>query len=340
MTGNPYYAGPPSDHFDGVQFFNAGQPSTDRSPAELLRWKLGERPAAWPTQVAVSTARPETRVDDVAITMVGHASVLIQVAGLNLLLDPVWSERASPVSFAGPKRVTSPGIAFEDLPPIDVILVTHTHYDHLDAATLTRLRVRDQPRIITGLGTDKVIALASPGCHAEAGDWGDRFKLAGAVAVTLHPAHHWSARRLRDRRMALWCGFVIEAATHVIYVAGDTAYGDGAIFRQVQERFGPPSVAILPIGAYAPRWFMRNQHVDPEEAVRIMLACGAGQALGVHWGTFRLTDEARLAPVEALERACLQHGIDPGRFVPLHPGATWTPGFSSPDAPDAPDAVE
>ncbi len=320
---NRYYAGPPSGHFDGERFFNPGQPSTDRSLAEIWRWRREAQRAVWPEHVAISPARPAQRVDGLAITMVGHASILIQAAGQNILLDPVWSERASPVSFAGPKRVTEPGIAFDDLPPIDVVLITHSHYDHLDAGTLDRLHARDRPRIITTLGTDTVIARASPGCRAEAGDWGDRFALADGVAVTLHPAYHWSARRLRDRRMALWCGFVIEARGHVIYAAGDTGYGDGVIFRQVRERFGPPSVAILPIGAYAPRWFMRDQHADPDEAVRIMLACGARQALGMHWGTFQLTDEPRLEPVEALDRACLEHGIEAGRFVPLHPGSVW-----------------
>lgn len=325
MTQNPYYAGPPSDHFDGVRFFNPGQPSTDRSAADLLRWRLEGQRAAWPKHVPVQPARPAARVDAVAVTMIGHASVLIQCAGQNVLVDPVWSERASPVSFAGPKRVTPPGIAFDDLPPIDLVLISHSHYDHLDAGTLHRLHARHRPRIITALGTGAALALASPGCHAEAGDWGDRFRIADAITVTLHPAYHWSARRIRDRRMTLWCGFVIEAGGHVIYVAGDTGYGDGLIFQQVRERFGPPSVAILPIGAYAPRWFMRDQHVDPDEAVRIMLACGARRALGVHWGTFQLTDEARLAPVAALERACLDHAIAPGRFVPLHPGTVWTP---------------
>ena len=260
--------------------------------------------------------------------MVGHASVLIQIMGQNILVDPVWSERASPLSCAGPKRVAPPGIAFDDLPPIDVVLISHSHYDHLDAATLDRLRARHQPRIITALGTDAVIAAAAPGCRAEAGDWHDRFRITDDVSVTLCPAHHWSARRLRDRRMALWCGFVLEARGQVIYVAGDTGYGDGAIFRQVRDRFGPPLVAILPIGAYEPRWFMRDQHVDPDEAVRIMLDCGARQALGVHWGTFQLTDEARLAPVAALEQACLDHGIEAGRFIPLHPGLVWKSGSS------------
>ena len=329
MTRNRYYQGPPSDHFDGERFFNPGHPSTDRSLADLLRWRFAGSRTSWPAEATEAVVcKPAARVEGLSVTMVGHASVLIQAAGLNLLLDPVWSERASPVRFAGPRRASPPGIAWDDLPPIDVVLVTHSHYDHLDAATLARLRAAHHPRIIAPLGMDAVIARAVPGCAVEARDWGDRLELAPGVAVTLHPAHHWSARGMGDRRMALWCGFVIEAPPGVLYVPGDTGYGDGAIFRQVRERFGAPVAAILPIGAYEPRWFMRDQHVDPEEAVRILLACGAEQGLGVHWGTFQLTDEPRLAPVQALGEACRRHGLAAGRFLALTPGQRWTaPGI-------------
>ena len=324
MRRNRYYQGPRSDHFDGERFLNPGHPSTDRSLGQLLRWRFGEPHPAWPADAGeVPECRPAARVDGLTITMVGHASVLIQVAGLNLLVDPVWSERASPVRFAGPRRANPPGIAFADLPPIDAVLVTHSHYDHLDAATLARLRVAHDPRLVVPLGVDAVIARAVPGWVAEARDWGGTVALGRDVAVTLHPAHHWSARGIGDRRMALWCGFVIQAPAGVVYVVGDTGYGDGAIFRQVRERFGAPLAAVVPIGAYEPRWFMRDQHVDPEEAVRILLDCGAQQGLGVHWGTFRLTDEARLAPAQALEAACREHGVAAGRFLALTPGQSW-----------------
>jgi L-ascorbate metabolism protein UlaG (beta-lactamase superfamily) len=324
VARNRYYAGPPSDHFDGVRFFNPGQPGTDRSLADLWRWRMGGGRSPWPERVAnARLAKPPARVSGLTITMVGHATVLVQLAGCNLLVDPVWSERASPLRWAGPKRVNEPGVAFADLPPIDAVLVTHNHYDHLDTATLGRLWSAHRPRFIAPLGNDVFLEHAIGGGRTETADWGDTIAIGEHVHVTLVPAHHWSARRFGDRRMALWCGFVIQSTAGLVYNAGDTAYGDGRIFFDIPRRFGAPDVAILPIGAYEPRWFMKDQHADPDEAVRIMIACDARQGLGVHWGTFQLTNEARLAPKEALAAALRQHGIPSDRFLALEPGDVW-----------------
>ena len=275
---------------------------------------------AWAPGLRAGRVRPAVREAGVVVTMVGHASVLIQAGGCNLLLDPVWSERASPVGFAGPRRADAPGVAFEDLPPIDAVLLTHSHYDHMDVATLARLRAVHGPRVIAPLGNGAV--LAGRAGAVEEGDWGQRFDV-GAVSVTLHPAYHWSARGLGDRRMALWCGFVIGTPAGVVYAAGDTGYGDGAPFRQVRAQFGAPVAAVLPIGAYEPRWFMKAQHANPAEAVQMMGDCGAAQGLGVHWGTFQLTDEGREAPAVALAEACAAAGVGAGRFLALRPGDVW-----------------
>jgi L-ascorbate metabolism protein UlaG (beta-lactamase superfamily) len=257
------------------------------------------------------------------VAFVGHVTVLLQTAGLNILIDPVWSERASPFGFIGPKRVNDPGIAFADLPPIDVVLVTHNHYDHLDAATLTRLAQAHGPRVITPLVNDTIMREFAPTFRTEAHDWGDRVELGAACAVTLVPARHWSARGLFDRNKALWCAFVIETPAGRIFYVGDSGYGDGGHFRHVRERHGPIRLACLPVGAYEPRWFMREQHMNPEEAVRAFHDCGAEQALGHHFGTFPLTDEPHDAPAQALAAARRAANIAPERFRLLRPGEVW-----------------
>lgn len=251
--------------------------------------------------------------------MVGHATLLIQIDGLNILTDPVWSDRASPVSFAGPRRVTPPGIRSDDLPPIDVILLSHNHYDHLDMAALRALHARHRPLIVTPLGNDAILHGGISDARVRAGDWGDTIEIAPRATAHVVPALHWSSRGPRDRRMALWGGFVVEAAGKLVYFAGDTGYGTGNIFRTIGERFGAIDLAILPIGAYDPRWFMAAQHCDPEEAVRIFEDVGAKAAVGMHWGTFKLTDEARDEPASRLTAELVRRGIDPARFVALHP---------------------
>ncbi len=277
MTRRPYHSGPVSDHFDGTRFFMAGDPP-DKSRADLLKFLTRTPRAAWPKHRHNPPASPI--VDTVPgtglrVTTIGHASHLIQTGGLNILVDPVWSQRASPFSFMGPRRVRQPGLALDALPPIDAILITHNHYDHLDIATLQALmttqarHAKPTCRIIAPLGNNTVIRAAAPTLTVETYDWGDRVQLGPAVTVVLTPCHHWSARGLGDRRMALWAAFVIETAGGAIYYVGDTAYRDGAIFRAVPERFGRPRLAVLPIGAYEPRWFMRDQHVDPVESVKV-----------------------------------------------------------------------
>lgn len=317
---NPYYQGPVTDHFDGTRFLNpSGEPETDRSFGDLLRWRRTAPNNPWPSSVEVVSVAPDTRVDGLRVTMVGHATLLIQIGGLNILTDPVWSDRASPLSFAGPKRVTSPGIELGDLPQIDAILLSHNHYDHLDMATLRALHARHDPLIITPLGNDVIIHNKLPTARVESGDWGDHFDIGPGAQAHIVPALHWSSRGPRDRRMALWGGFMIEAAGKLVYFAGDTGYGTGDIFRAIRARFGVIDLAILPIGAYDPRWFMAAQHCNPEEAIQIFDDLGAKAAVGMHWGTFKLTDESRKDPESRLAAELAVRGIEPARFVAMHP---------------------
>lgn len=319
---NPYYQGPVSDHFDGSRFFMDGH-SCDKSSRELLRWRFKGKRAAWPaTYDSPFFDVPPQRSDGIRVALIGHASFLVQVAGLNLLIDPVWSERASPIRIAGPKRANAPGVAFGDLPSIDAVLLTHNHYDHLDMATLKLLWQRFRPRVIAPLGNAAIVAPAVPDVVSL--DWGDDVALPGGVGVHLRKALHWSARGLRDRRMALWGAFVLTTPHGVIYHVGDSAYGDGEHFRAVRTEFGPPALAVLPIGAYAPRWFMASQHMNPAEAVQAWQDCGAAQALGHHWGTFQLTDEPIQAPAAALAEAVAGIGASSGSFLALRPGQVWT----------------
>jgi L-ascorbate metabolism protein UlaG (beta-lactamase superfamily) len=320
---NAYYSGPVSDHFDGERFFNPG----GRSPKglwQVARLYTQETWAGWPEEFAspFPTDKPPESVDGVRarVVLVGHASWLIQAGGRNILIDPVWADRASPLSFAGPRRANPPGIAFDDLPAIHVVIVTHNHYDHMDVATLARLWHRHRPQIVTPLGNDTILRAEIPGLEVQAVDWGDVADLGGGVVAHAEPTQHWSARGPRDRSHALWASFVIEAPAGKIYAVGDSGFGDGGTFRHIGRRHGRLKLALLPIGAYEPRWFMEGQHMNPSDAVMAFQLCGAEMALGHHWGTFQLTTEPHDQPPADLEVALAKAGIKAERFRPMQPG--------------------
>src|SRR5947208_16579982 len=267
----------------------------------------------WPSRMPVEPRRlPHVGPDDVVVTFVGHATFLIQAAATNLLTDPVYSERASPVSFAGPRRVRAPGVRFDDLPAISLVLLSHNHYDHCDLGTLRALDRRFQPRLLAPIGNGRL--LRSAGIRqVEEIDWWQSAS-AAPLPVTLTPAQHFSARSMFDRNRALWGGFLIEAGGRRILFAGDSGYGPH--WREIATRLGPFDLALLPIGAYEPRWFMKDIHMNPAEAAQAHVDLAARQSLAMHFGTFQLTPEAIDEPVRALAKALRERGLAAEQFRP------------------------
>jgi L-ascorbate metabolism protein UlaG (beta-lactamase superfamily) len=334
-----YYEGPASDHFDGARFFNpdgdadTAAPPTGGSRAGFFwRYLTGNdgRPE-WPASVAVTQRKPAARVagERMVVTWIGHASVLVQTQGLNILTDPVWSDRAGPLGF-GPTRTTAPGIAFEDLPKIDLVLVSHNHYDHLDKPTLKRLWQRDRPLIVTSLGNDSVIG--QTGAAATALDWGQRLVVKPGVELVVARNHHWGSRWFTDRNRALWSAFTLKLPGGNLFFAGDTGLGDGKWPAEAAAE-GPIRLALIPIGAFrfVPGQMQSGSHIGPPDAVRVFDRLGASTAIPIHWGTFRLSYEARETPPRMLEAILRATGGDPARFAPVEIGApSEVPAYAAP----------
>ena len=268
----------------------------------------------WPASVDVQPqVPPPLNGASAVITFVGHSTFLIQTAAGNILTDPMYSERASPLSWIGPRRVRAPGVRFEDLPPISTVLLSHNHYDHCDLPTLRRLAARFDPLVVTPLGNRPLIRSAGIRRVVELDWWQHATTVVGAITLT--PAQHFSARTPFDRNRALWGGFVLQTPDLRIYFAGDTAYGP--FFAEIRRRLGPLDVALLPIGAYEPRWFKQAVHMNPEEAVQAHLDLEVRQSIAMHFGTIQLTTEAIDAPTIALDEACRLNDIPQTRFRAL-----------------------
>lgn len=294
------WGSPVSDHFDGKNFFNPGR-KDDKTFFDVMKWKLTSKAKDWPPFVPNKTypapILPEGKRAN--FTFINHASFLVQMEGLTFLTDPVFSERVSPVTFAGPSRVREPGVAFESLPAVDVVLISHNHYDHLDLATLKNLDAKFHPLFIVPLKVREFLLKEGLQNVAEL-DWWQEFKIKDSVVI-FTPTVHWSSRSLWDKYETLWGSFLVKAPGFSFYFGGDSGYGEH--FRDIKMRLGPPDVALLPIGAYEPRWFMKMHHMNPEEAVLAHKDLGAGMSFPIHFGTFQLTDEGIDEPVEALKKA-------------------------------------
>lgn len=315
----PGYKGPQSDHFNGEKFVNYNpveRPGVIKALTYFLTTKLPQWDV-WTENKAYP--KPPLRVDsgNLRITFINHASVLIQMDHLNILTDPIWSKRCSPVSWAGPERHRPPGIALENLPPVDVILISHNHYDHLDLPTLKRLAATHHPKIITGLGNKALLEREGIGNVREI-DWGDQIELTKEVTVHGLPARHFSNRGMFDQDATLWLSFVIEGPAGKVYFAGDSGFGSH--FEKAGQQFGPFRLALLPIGAYLPRWFMQDIHMSPEEAVRAHQLLKAFTSVSIHFGTFQISMESQNQPVEELRQALKKVKGAPPRFWTLDHG--------------------
>jgi N-acyl-phosphatidylethanolamine-hydrolysing phospholipase D len=297
----------------------------------LLKWMLVHRttrprpkdpdPSVF-TSVPPDFVPPRAPHSQLTVTWVGHSSLLIQLNGLNILTDPMWSEHASPVQFAGPRRWVPPGIAFDDLPPLDVILESHNHYDHLDSDTVRRLaRTYPQATWIVPMGLASFVQKRGARTVVELDWWQEWSNASLRIAAT--PAQHFSSRGIGDRGDTLWCGFALTGTNgRRVYFAGDTGYHPE--FGAIGERCGPFDVALIPIGAYEPRWFMRYLHMNPEEAVAAFRAVNARVLVPIHWGTFKLTDEAMDEPPIRARAAWSAAGLPPSGYRQLAHGETLT----------------
>jgi L-ascorbate metabolism protein UlaG (beta-lactamase superfamily) len=316
-----------SDHFDGVRFFNpsgaAGQPFS--ALPRLFRTPR----ARWPLRVSVTPTRPPAFDDATAVvTFVGHSTWLIQTERETILTDPMYSRRAGPFNRFGPERVRDPAVAFDDLPPITLVLLSHNHYDHCDVATLRQLSRKFDPLVVTPVGNGRLLRSIGLRRYEEL-DWWQRSTGAG-LPITVTPAQHFSARHLFDRNRALWGGFTLDLRHARLYFAGDSGYGP--MFRQIGERLGPIDLALLPVGAYEPRWFMKDIHMNPAEAVQAHLDLGAKQTLGMHFGTFQLTTEAIDEPQRALAIALASHRVPEAQFQTLEFGGSFFLGKRAADS--------
>ena len=323
-----YYRGPVSAHFDGERFFNPdGDDGQVANSGTMVRYvtRSDSRPE-WPDRVNLIPAKPPARVfgERMLVTWIGHASVLVQTNGLNILTDPVWSDTVGPFDI-GPRRVAQPGIRFEDLPKIDIVLVSHNHYDHMDLTTLKRLWKRDGAQIVTSLGNDAVIGEA--GVRATALDWGGSVELGTAICLGKCPQkatvvvtrnHHWGSRWFADSRRALWSSFVVKLPGGNLFFAGDTGAGD-LKWADEAATYGPVRLALIPIGAFrfTAGQMAAGSHIGPVDAVEVYRRLGAARGLGIHWGTFRLSYEAWDTPPRLLSAAQRCAGLNGFETEPI-----------------------
>lgn len=308
----------PPHHQQNGRFVNTNGEAINKPFKDLLKWQR-EAPEVLPLNLPSVPAQLTALANPSAaqITWIGHSTFLLQVDGLNILTDPIFTDRASPVSFAGPKRTTPPAITLEQLPLIDVVLISHNHYDHLDRATIKALQAKQgdsTPWYYVPLGLKSWFEKLGAEQVREL-DWWDNLKI---NETTFHavPVQHWSSRTPFDRNKTLWAGFFIDSPTQRVLFVGDSGYSDD--FKTIAKRLGSVDLALVPIGAYSPRWFMSQAHMNPDEALQVVQDVGAKRAIGMHWGTFALTDEPMAEPGERANDSGIIETPQPGQTVNLN----------------------
>ena len=318
FLSGPKYNGPVSDHFNGKQFTNPTGLKA-KGLVDVLKWVIKGKREPWEERTNIPFgAKPVASSQALRITYVNHSTFLIQVNGVNILTDPVWSERTSPFQFAGPKRMRPPGIKFEELPKIDVVLLSHNHYDHLDLPIVKKIFEIHKPEIVTPLGVKAF--LEQNGIRGKGDmDWWDEVALNDTLKVQAVPAQHFSGRGTFDRDATLWCGYVIKRKEGNIYFVGDTGYNEKT-FKEIGERCAPIAVAFVPIGAYKPQWFMSPIHCSPEEAVKIHMEVKAKVSIADHYGTFALADDGQHDPAQQLRVALKKFNLPSDQFIMLEEG--------------------
>jgi L-ascorbate metabolism protein UlaG (beta-lactamase superfamily) len=319
FLSGPRYKGEVTNHFNGKRFINPGNVQAKGLP-DVFKWLFTRKRTRWGSFAEEPFGqKPEPRIHSPnRITFINHSCFLIQTKGLNILTDPIYSERASPFSWSGPKRMRPPGIRFDDLPHIDIVLLSHNHYDHLDIATLKKISNQFQPHIYTALGVERLLRNHGIASVTEM-DWWSENMFNKDVELIAVPAQHFSGRGMFDRDATLWIGFVIRMPEGNIYFAADTGYNNET-FKEIRKRMSPVMLSIIPIGAYEPRWFMSPIHCSPDEAVKIHKDVQSRLSIGSHFGTFPLADEGREQPVIELKNAMQRENLPANEFIVLKEG--------------------
>lgn len=317
-----FYRGPVSDHFDGERFFNPWAKMGAKRWRDFFRWRLLHERSLWP-QLVGNDERPgfgDVLHRPVRATYIGHATILLQIQGQTMLTDPVFSDRASPFTKMGPRRVRKPFLPLESLPKIDVVFISHNHYDHMDMASISYLARHHQPIFITPLGNSRLIRAIAGDCPIIELDWHQTHTFESGLSVTVTPSQHWSRRSLHDINRDLWGGAIFkDAEGQSIYFTGDSGFHQ-SLFEELHGRYGSPSLALIPIGAYEPRWFMQYAHMDPSEAMQVHQILKPQKSMGFHFETFQLTNEAFDAPRKTATEAMKQQKIEDGSFLVPYPG--------------------